>query len=143
VRETAWGCDWIGTPVPFQRCLVFIMFTANKEFTLTAGKFVSVCNKTMMNVRIFTVFGIKSERTRLARYKCKDRYSCLYIINVIYRPFIFHEFITTYVYIMRSRQAHIGTNLRMPVLMSHELGSLQGSTFCILYRCDTFLSAKF
>jgi len=25
--------------------------TANKEFTLTAGKFVPLCNKTMMNVR--------------------------------------------------------------------------------------------
>jgi hypothetical protein len=30
---------------------VFIIATANKEFTLTAGKFVPVCNKTMMNVR--------------------------------------------------------------------------------------------
>jgi len=43
---------WIGTPVLFQRCLVFIIATANKEFTLTAGKFVPVCNKNMMNVRI-------------------------------------------------------------------------------------------
>jgi hypothetical protein len=51
VRDAAWGCDWVGTPVPFQRCLVFIIATANKEFTLTAGKFVPVCNKTMMNVR--------------------------------------------------------------------------------------------
>jgi hypothetical protein len=52
VREAAWGCDWIGTPVPFQRCLVFIIATANKEFTLTAGKFVPVSNKTMMKVRV-------------------------------------------------------------------------------------------
>jgi hypothetical protein len=52
VREAAWGCDWVGTPVPLQRCLVFIIATANKEFTLTAGKFVPVCNKTMMNVRL-------------------------------------------------------------------------------------------
>jgi hypothetical protein len=51
VREAAWGCDWVGTPVPFQRCLLFIIATANKEFTLTAGRFVPVCNKTMMNVR--------------------------------------------------------------------------------------------
>jgi hypothetical protein len=51
VRDAAWGCDWVGTPVPFQRCLVFIIAAANKEFTLTAGKFVPVCNKTMMNVR--------------------------------------------------------------------------------------------
>jgi hypothetical protein len=50
VRDAAWGCDWVGTPVPFQRCLVFIIATANKEFTLTAGKFVPVSNKTMMNV---------------------------------------------------------------------------------------------
>jgi hypothetical protein len=51
VRDAAWGCDWVGTPVPFQRCLLFIIATANKEFTLTAGNFVPVCNKTMMNVR--------------------------------------------------------------------------------------------
>jgi hypothetical protein len=51
VRDAAWGCDWVGTPVPFQRCLVFIIATANKEFRLTAGKFVPVCNSTMMNVR--------------------------------------------------------------------------------------------
>jgi hypothetical protein len=51
VRDAAWGCDWVGTPVPFQRCLAFIIATANKEFTLTAGKFVPVSNSTMMNVR--------------------------------------------------------------------------------------------
>jgi len=50
VRDAAWGCDWVGTPVSFQRCLVFIIATANKEFTLTAGKFVPVSNETMMNV---------------------------------------------------------------------------------------------
>ncbi|PNF24006.1 hypothetical protein B7P43_G08634 [Cryptotermes secundus] len=51
VRDAAWGCDWVGTPVPFQRCLTFIIATANKEFTLTAGKFVPVSNSTMMSVR--------------------------------------------------------------------------------------------
>jgi hypothetical protein len=51
VRDAAWGCDWVGTLVPFQRCLVFIVATANKQFTLTAGKFVPVSNSTMMNVR--------------------------------------------------------------------------------------------
>jgi hypothetical protein len=51
VKEAAWGCDWIGTPVSFQRCLLFIITTANKQFTLTAAKFVPVSNKTMMNVR--------------------------------------------------------------------------------------------
>jgi hypothetical protein len=50
VRDAAWGCDWVGTPVQFQRCLVLIIATANKGFALTAGKFVPVCNETMMNV---------------------------------------------------------------------------------------------
>ncbi|XP_033609379.1 uncharacterized protein LOC111869572 isoform X2 [Cryptotermes secundus] len=50
VRDAAWGYDWVGTPVPFQRCLAFIIATANKEFTLTAGKFVPVSNSTMMNM---------------------------------------------------------------------------------------------
>jgi hypothetical protein len=63
VREAAWGCDWVGTPVPFQRRLVFIIATANKGFTLTAGKFVPVSNSTMMNVMIFTLLG---------RYKYKE-----------------------------------------------------------------------
>ena len=52
VRDAAWGRDWVGTPVPLQRCLVFILTTANMEFTLTAGKFVPVSNKTMLKVRI-------------------------------------------------------------------------------------------
>ena len=50
LRDAAWGCDWVGTPVSFQRCLVFIIASANKGFKLTAGKFVPVCNSTMMNV---------------------------------------------------------------------------------------------
>ena len=52
MRDAAWGCDWIGTPVSFQRFLVVIIATANKEFTLTAGKFVPVSKKTMINVRL-------------------------------------------------------------------------------------------
>jgi hypothetical protein len=51
VRDAALGCDWVGAPVSFQRSLVFIIATANKEFTLTAGKFVPVSNTTLMNVR--------------------------------------------------------------------------------------------
>jgi hypothetical protein len=51
VKYAAWRCDWVGTPVPFQRCLFFIIARANKNFTLTAGKFVPVCKSTMMNVR--------------------------------------------------------------------------------------------
>ncbi|GFG34632.1 hypothetical protein Cfor_09053, partial [Coptotermes formosanus] len=49
VGDAAFGCDWVGTPVPFQRCLMFIMATANKQFQLTAGKFVPVSNVTTLN----------------------------------------------------------------------------------------------
>jgi hypothetical protein len=52
IRDAAWGCDWVGTPVHLQRCLVLIIASASKEFTLTAGKFVPVSNSTMINVRI-------------------------------------------------------------------------------------------
>jgi hypothetical protein len=50
MSDAAWGCDWIGTPVPFQRCLIFIIATARREFTLTAGKFASVSRETMLKV---------------------------------------------------------------------------------------------
>ena len=52
VRDAAFGCDWVGTPIPFQRCLKFIIATANKEFHLTVGKFVPVSNVTTLNVCI-------------------------------------------------------------------------------------------
>jgi hypothetical protein len=52
VRDAAFGCDWVGKPIQFQQCLKFIMATANKEFRLTAGKFVPVSNVTTMNVCI-------------------------------------------------------------------------------------------
>jgi hypothetical protein len=44
----------VGTPVPFQRCLAFVIASATKEFTLTAGKFVPVSNVTMLNVSMNT-----------------------------------------------------------------------------------------
>jgi len=50
VRDAAFGCDWVGTPIPFQRCLMFIIASANKNFQLTAGKFVPVTNVTALNV---------------------------------------------------------------------------------------------
>jgi hypothetical protein len=50
VRDAAFGCEWVGTAIPFQRCLMSIIATANKEFQLTAGKFVPVSNVTTMNV---------------------------------------------------------------------------------------------
>jgi hypothetical protein len=56
VRNAAFGCDWVGTPIPFQRCLMFVIATANKEFQLTAGKFVPVSNVTMMNVSMNYAF---------------------------------------------------------------------------------------
>jgi len=49
VRDAAFGCDWVWTPIPLQRCLMFIMATANNGFQLTAGKFVQVSNATAMN----------------------------------------------------------------------------------------------
>jgi hypothetical protein len=50
VRDAAWSCHWVGTPVPFVRCLSFVIAMANKEVVLTAGKFVSVSKETLMNV---------------------------------------------------------------------------------------------
>jgi hypothetical protein len=50
VRDATFGCDWVGTSVPFQRCLIFIITTASKEFHLTAGKFFPVSNATTLNV---------------------------------------------------------------------------------------------
>ena len=51
MREAAWGCEWLGAPVPFVRCLSFVIVMANKELKLTAGKFVPVSKVTMMSVR--------------------------------------------------------------------------------------------
>jgi hypothetical protein len=52
VRDAAFGCDWVGTDIPFQRCLMYITATGNKVFQLTAGKFVPVSNVTALNVCI-------------------------------------------------------------------------------------------
>jgi hypothetical protein len=52
VRDAAFGCDWVGTAIPFQRRLMFIIATANKEFQLIAGKFVPVSNVTTINICI-------------------------------------------------------------------------------------------
>jgi hypothetical protein len=56
VRDAAWGCDWVGTPLPFMRSLSFVIKMANKELVLTAGKCVPVSKATMMNVRYNFVF---------------------------------------------------------------------------------------
>ena len=55
MRDAAFGCDWVGTPISFKRCILLIISTANKEFHLTAGKFVSVSNVTMMNVGLYVI----------------------------------------------------------------------------------------
>jgi hypothetical protein len=57
VREAAWGCEWVGTPVPFVRSLNFVINIANKKILLTAGKFVPVSKETMMNVRFYLICG--------------------------------------------------------------------------------------
>jgi len=58
VRDAAFWCDWVGTAIPFQRCLMFIIATANRGFQLTAGKFVPVSNVTTINVgkKIICIF---------------------------------------------------------------------------------------
>ncbi|XP_021941235.1 odorant receptor 4-like [Zootermopsis nevadensis] len=50
IGDAVWNSNWVGTPVSFQGCLILITATANKKFCLTAGKFVSVSNNTMVNI---------------------------------------------------------------------------------------------
>ncbi|KDQ83630.1 hypothetical protein L798_06891 [Zootermopsis nevadensis] len=50
VRDAAWGCDWVGTPVSFQKSIRLIISSANKEFTLTAGKIVPVTISTLVTM---------------------------------------------------------------------------------------------
>jgi len=65
VREAAWGCEWVGTPVPFVRSLSFIIHVASREIVLTAGKFVPVSKATLMNVRYYFRCGCKPEDSLL------------------------------------------------------------------------------
>jgi hypothetical protein len=53
VKDAAFGCEWVGTPIPFQRCVMSIIATANKELHLTAGKLVPVSNVTMVMVCMY------------------------------------------------------------------------------------------
>jgi hypothetical protein len=73
----------VGTPVPFQRCLAFIIATANEEFTLTAGKFVPVSKKTMMNVSIRKSSAI-ADRVHIAAYPVtgNDEGHCIAPISI-------------------------------------------------------------
>jgi len=82
VRDAAYGCDWVGTAIPFQRCLMFIIATANKEFQLTAGKFVPVSNVTAMNVcinvrRVVGMHGRNYVCVYVFMYVCM--YVCMYV----------------------------------------------------------------
>ena len=61
MRNAAWSCEWVGTPVRFVRSLSFIINIANKEIQLTAGKFVPVSKATLMNVSFYLTCGCKSE----------------------------------------------------------------------------------
>jgi hypothetical protein len=69
VRDAAFGCIWVGTPIQFQRCLMFIIATANKEFQLTAGKFVPVSNVTTINVRIYACMNVLSNTVSNKQYE--------------------------------------------------------------------------
>jgi hypothetical protein len=60
VRDAAWGCDWVGTPIPFQKCIRTIIAATNKGVTLTAGKFAPVTIRTLVNVSL-----------KLLNYGCK------------------------------------------------------------------------
>jgi hypothetical protein len=62
MRDAAWECDWVGTPLSFQRSLVVIIAVASKEFTLTAGKFVPVSRTTMLNVCLIYTFSEQTEQ---------------------------------------------------------------------------------
>jgi hypothetical protein len=50
VSDAAWGSDWIGTPTSFQKSLIFVIATSKREFTLTAGGFVTVSRESMLKV---------------------------------------------------------------------------------------------
>jgi hypothetical protein len=73
VGDAAWGCNWVGAPVSFQRSIMF-MISVSKEFKLTAGKIIPVHQGTVMTVR--TVFRPACEN--------KDKYSpCVSVYPLI------------------------------------------------------------
>jgi len=75
VRDAAFGCDWVGTPIPFQRSLKFIIATANKEFQLTGGKFVPVSNLTTLNVCNYVIKQkISKKKKHLFYFTCASNY---------------------------------------------------------------------
>jgi len=86
VRDAAFGCDWVGTAIPFQRCLMFIIATANKEFRLTAGKFVPVSNFTTKNVCIcmMYVYVYVRMQVRMCMYDLRTFCLCMYVRMYVY-----------------------------------------------------------
>ena len=49
LRDAVWACEWIGTPLPFQKS-VMIVLRATKEFTLNAGKIIPLSRHTKQAV---------------------------------------------------------------------------------------------
>ena len=75
VRDAAFGCDWVGTNIPFQRYLMFIIATADKEFQLTVGMFVPVSNVTMMKVSLYVIIWVdlrKCVKNNTILYNCAN-----------------------------------------------------------------------
>jgi hypothetical protein len=86
MRDAAFGCDWVGTAIPFQRCVMFIIATANEGFHLSAGKFVPVSNVTTLNVCIcmYVCMYVQHVWLFVRMYACM--YVCIYVaINKVIR----------------------------------------------------------
>ncbi|KAJ4437146.1 hypothetical protein ANN_17281 [Periplaneta americana] len=62
IRDAVWDCDWVGTPVSFQRSLAIMIACANQEVVMTAGKIVPISKQTIMNASL-TIYLI-CDRTR-------------------------------------------------------------------------------
>ncbi|PSN45630.1 Odorant receptor 97 [Blattella germanica] len=50
VKTAVYDVDWIGTPISFQKSLLFITKMADKPFKLTGGKIKPINNETLMDI---------------------------------------------------------------------------------------------
>ncbi|PSN49273.1 Odorant receptor 91 [Blattella germanica] len=50
LEEAIWESNWVGAPVVFQQCVLFVGAASSKELKFTAGKFVPMSNNTMLNI---------------------------------------------------------------------------------------------
>ncbi|PSN50105.1 Odorant receptor 85 [Blattella germanica] len=50
VKEAVYSIDWVGTTETFKRSVLLMITRTNKQFTLTAGKFIPVNNETMLSI---------------------------------------------------------------------------------------------